>query len=117
MDDNTKCVLVFLIAIVGLGTVFYLLLTQGGTKGQTLNSVIMAFSRAKTPSQKIFAFFVSFWILLKTGAWGAFTAITWVLVNGVVAICGQNLLPFYLEVWDRLTAIFTKQLSVPQPPA
>lgn len=117
MDDNTKCVLVFLIAIVGLVSVFYLLLAQGGTKGQTLSSVTMAFNRAKTPSQKIFACFASFWILLKTGAWGAFSAIAIALVNGVVVICGQNPWPFYLELWDRFVALFTKQSLAPPPPA
>ena len=116
MDENTKCVLLFLIAMVAIVVVFYLVISQGATKGQTLKSVTEAFSRAKTVPQVIFAVFASAWILLKTGAWGSFSLIVVVAINGVVVMCGQNPWPFYLELWDRIVALITGRTSAPATP-
>jgi hypothetical protein len=119
MDENTKCVLVFLIAVIGIGVIFYLLRSQGGSKGKTFESVTMSFSRAKTIPQMIFAFFACFWVFIKAGALGVFVVIAIALINGVVAICGQNSLPFCLEILDRVLALFTNRpvnMLAPAPP-
>lgn len=115
MDDNTKCVLVFLIATISVVTVFYLLITQGSTKGQTLESMSKSYNRARTWDQKVFAGFASFGLLLKTGAWGAFGLIVVALINGVVTICGHNAWSFWLAVWDRFIALFTDRPAAPAP--
>ncbi len=117
MDENTKCVLLFLIAIVAIVVVFYLVMSQGATKGQTLKSVTEAFGRAKTGPQMLFALFASVWILLKTGAWGSFSLIVVAAINGVVVMCGQNPWPFYLELFDRFVTLFTGRTSAPATPS
>ena len=115
MDDNTKCVLIFLIAVIGVVIVFHMLLAQGSTKGQTLDSMTNSFNRAKTPSQKIFAAFASFGVLLKAGAWGAFGIIVVALIDGVVRICTQSNWSLLLAVWDRISALLTDRPAAPPP--
>ena len=120
MDENTKCVLVFLIMMVGIVAVFYLAIAQGSTKGQTFRSMTKTFEKANTKEDKLFAGFISFPLLMKRGAWGAFVILVVVAVNGVIAICGQQPYTFWLEVWDRFQTWLTKKPAAPElvaPPA
>jgi hypothetical protein len=115
MDDNTKCVLVFLIATIAVVTVFYLLITQGSTKGQTLESMSKSYNRARTWDQKLFAGTASVGLFLKAGAWGAFVAIVLALIQAVVQICTQSNWSLLLAVWDRLQALWTDRPAAPAP--
>jgi hypothetical protein len=114
MDDNTKCVLIFLIAAIAVVVILHMLLSQGSTKGQTLASMTRSFNRARAPSQKVFAAFASFGLLLKAGAWGAFGIIVVALIDGVVRICTQSNWSLLLAIWDRLQSLFTDRPAAPQ---